>query len=67
LRYIVSYRDHSDFHEACVERMFLDITRRCRPGQLSIYARYQRRGGIDINPYRSNTDQDPPNTRLWRQ
>jgi len=67
LRYIVSYRQHNDFHEACVERMFLDISERCRPEQLSIYARYQRRGGIDINPYRSSLDEVPPNIRLWRQ
>jgi len=67
LKYIVSFRNHNDFHEACVERMFMDIAERCQPEQLSVYAGYQRRGGIDINPYRSNTDGDPPNIRLWRQ
>lgn len=67
LRYIVSYREHRDFHEACVERMFMDILRRCRPTQLSVYARFQRRGGIDINPFRSNFEPDPPKIRLWRQ
>ena len=67
LRYIVSYRQHNDFHEACVERMFVDLMSRCAPEQLGIHARYQRRGGIDINPYRSNTDERPPNLRLWRQ
>jgi 7-cyano-7-deazaguanine reductase len=67
LRYIVSYRQHKDFHEACVERMFVDILTRCRPQHLTVYARYQRRGGIDINPFRSNFEADPPNTRLWRQ
>lgn len=67
LKYIVSYREHNDFHEACVERMFLDILRRCRPAQLSVYARYQRRGGIDINPFRSNFESAPDNLRLWRQ
>jgi 7-cyano-7-deazaguanine reductase len=67
LRYIVSYRQHNDFHEACVERMFLDIAERCRPEQLSVYARYQRRGGIDINPFRCNLEGDAPNIRLWRQ
>ena len=67
LRYIVSYREHNDFHEACVERMFVDILERCGPEQLTVYARYQRRGGIDINPFRSNFESDPPNTRLWRQ
>lgn len=67
LRYIVSFRQHSDFHEACVERMFLDINERCEPEQLTIYARYQRRGGIDINPFRSNATIEARNTRLWRQ
>ena len=67
LRYIVSYRQHNDFHEACVERMFVDLMSRCAPEKLSIHARYQRRGGIDINPYRSNTDERPLNLRLWRQ
>jgi 7-cyano-7-deazaguanine reductase len=67
LRYIVSYRQHADFHENCVERMFMDILQRCEPEQLSVYARYQRRGGIDINPFRSNTDSTPANTRLWQQ
>lgn len=67
LRYIVSFREHSDFHEACVERMFIDIQAQCRPRQLSVSARYQRRGGIDINPSRTNTRDLPPNARLWRQ
>lgn len=67
LRYVVSYRQHNDFHEACVERMFVDLMARCSPEKLSIHARYQRRGGIDINPYRSNTAERPLNLRLWRQ
>lgn len=67
LQYIVSFREHSDFHEACIERMFVDILSRCRPERLSIHARYQRRGGIDINPFRSNFLQTTENTRLWRQ
>ena len=67
LRYIVSYRQHQDFHEACVERMFMDIRERCGTEQLSVTARYQRRGGIDINPFRSNFAATAPNTRLWRQ
>jgi 7-cyano-7-deazaguanine reductase len=67
LRYIVSYRQHQDFHEACVERMFMDIRDRCGVDQLTVYARYQRRGGIDINPFRSNFEATAPNTRLWRQ
>lgn len=67
LRYIVSFREHNDFHEACVERMFNDIQNRCRPSELSVYARYQRRGGLDINPFRSSRAINPVNTRLWRQ
>lgn len=67
LRYVVSYRQHQDFHEACVERMFMDIRERCGAEQLSVYARYQRRGGIDINPFRSNFEAGAPNSRLWRQ
>ena len=67
LRYIVSYRQHQDFHENCVERMFVEIQEHCRPGKLTVYARYQRRGGIDINPFRSNFESSPPNLRLWRQ
>lgn len=67
LRYIVSYRQHSDFHETCVESMFVDIMSRCRPEHLSLHARYQRRGGLDINPFRSSSTGKPPNLRLWRQ
>ncbi len=67
LQYVVSYREHSDFHEACVERMFVDIMARCRPQTLSIYARYTRRGGIDINPFRSSAAIRPHNARQWRQ
>lgn len=67
LQYIVSYREHNDFHENCVERMFVDIMARCQPQQLTVYARYHRRGGIDINPFRSNSEDSPPNIRLWRQ
>ncbi len=67
LRYVVSYRQHQDFHEACVERMFMDIRERCGAEQLTVYARYQRRGGIDINPFRTNFEAGVPNARLWRQ
>jgi 7-cyano-7-deazaguanine reductase len=67
LRYIVSYRQHNDFHENCVERMFVDILACCQPTELTVYARYQRRGGIDINPFRSNFETTAPNTRLWQQ
>lgn len=67
LKYIVSYRQHNDFHEACVERMFMDIMQRCNPEELTVYARYQRRGGIDINPFRSNFEAPPSRIRLRRQ
>ena len=67
LQYVVSFRSHNDFHEACVERMFIDIQQHCGAEQLSLYARYQRRGGLDINPFRSNFEFDPQNLRLWRQ
>lgn len=67
LRYIVSFRNHQDFHESCVERMFLDIQEHCGTNQLSVYARYQRRGGIDINPFRSTEKIPATNLRLWRQ
>ncbi len=53
LRYIVSFRKHDEFHEQCVERIFSDILRQCQPRQLSVWARYTRRGGLDINPYRA--------------
>ena len=67
LQYVVSFRQHQDFHEACVERIFVDILERCRPTRLSVHARYQRRGGIDINPFRSSREERPANTRFWRQ
>ena len=67
LQYIVSYRRHQDFHENCVERMFVDLLDRCAAKKLTVYARYQRRGGIDINPFRSNFEDSPRNLRLWRQ
>lgn len=68
LRYIISFRNHNEFGEQCVERMFLDIMQRCSPEKLSIYARYTRRGGKDINPYRSTEDGAvPENLRLSRQ
>jgi 7-cyano-7-deazaguanine reductase len=67
LRYIVSFRNHSDFHEHCVERMHVDLMRRCAPQRLAVFARYTRRGGIDINPWRSSEPGDPPNPRTARQ
>ncbi|MDD2879416.1 MAG: NADPH-dependent 7-cyano-7-deazaguanine reductase QueF [Rhodoferax sp.] len=68
LRYIVSFRQHNGFHEDCVERMFMDIQARCQPHKLSVYARYTRRGGLDINPFRSSFPQAlPANHRNARQ
>lgn len=67
LRYLVSFRQHNEFHEPCVERIFNDLTRFCQPEKLSVYARYTRRGGLDINPWRSNTDFVPATGRLARQ
>lgn len=68
LRYIVSLRNHNGFHEHCVERIFMDIMQRCQPSQLTVYARYTRRGGLDINPLRTNSPQTlPPNQRTARQ
>ncbi len=67
LAYIISFREHQDFHEACVERMFIDLLDRCGMDKLTVYARYQRRGGLDINPYRSNFEASPPTARTWNQ
>lgn len=67
LAYIVSFRQHSDFHEQCVERIFLDLQRLLNPEKLTVYARYVRRGGLDINPYRSTESISPDNRRLARQ
>lgn len=67
LRYIISFRQHNEFHEQCVERIFVDLMRYCRPEQLTVYARYTRRGGLDINPFRSNFETAVGNLRLARQ
>lgn len=68
LRYIVSFRNHNEFHEQCVERIFMDIWRRCKPSRLAVYARYTRRGGLDINPLRTSHPMAlPPNIRTARQ
>ncbi|WP_432470567.1 NADPH-dependent 7-cyano-7-deazaguanine reductase QueF [Amphritea sp. HPY] len=67
LQYLISYREHGDFHEQCVESIFMDIWNRCKPAELTVYARYLRRGGLDINPYRSSVQQQPDNLRLSRQ
>jgi 7-cyano-7-deazaguanine reductase len=68
LRYLVSFRNHNEFHEQCVERIFTDIMKFCQPELLTVYARYTRRGGLDINPYRTNQGKTPSdNFRLARQ
>ncbi len=67
LRYLISFRQHNEFHEQCVERIFCDIMAHCKPNKLSVYARYTRRGGLDINPFRSNFEQIYPEVRLARQ
>ena len=68
LQYLVSFRNHNEFHEQCVERIFMDIWTRCRPIKLAVYARYTRRGGLDINPLRtSHPQQLPRNVRTARQ
>lgn len=69
LRYIVSFRNCNDFSEQCIERIFMDIMQFCQPKQLSVYGRFTRRGGLDINPYRSTEMMIPEdeNNRLCRQ
>ena len=68
LQYLVSFRHHNEFHEQCVERIFMDVWTRCKPIKLAVYARYTRRGGVDINPFRCSFPmQLPPNVRTARQ
>ena len=69
LRYLIGFRQHNEFHEQCVERIFTDVLKACAPQRLTVYARYTRRGGLDINPWRTNdTAAVPPaNTRTARQ
>ena len=68
LQYLVSFRNHHEFHEQCVERIFMDIWQRCQPHKLAVYARYTRRGGLDINPFRTSYAQAlPANVRTARQ
>jgi 7-cyano-7-deazaguanine reductase len=68
LQYLVSFRNHNEFHEQCVERIFMDIWTRCKPMRLAVYARYTRRGGLDINPFRTSHPQAlPRNIRTARQ
>ncbi len=69
LKYLISFRNHNEFHEQCVERIFVDLMRECRPAKLSVHARYVRRGGIDINPFRTNFEDfsNFPNFKMARQ
>lgn len=67
LTYLISFRQHADFHEQCVERIYLDLKNLLKPEHLTVYARYVRRGGLDINPYRSTGAINPQNLRLVRQ
>ena len=69
LKYLIGFREHNEFHEQCVERIFVDILRQCQPQQLTVYARYTRRGGLDINPWRTNYTSGgrPSNLRNARQ
>lgn len=68
LKYLVSFRNHNEFHEQCVERIYMDLWNRCKPAKLTVYARYTRRGGLDINPWRTSHPQPlPANIRTARQ
>jgi len=67
LKYIVSLRRHDEFHEHCVEKMYCDIWRICRPESLLVYARYTRRGGLDINPWRASSKVEVSQARTVRQ
>lgn len=53
LAYLVSYRLHTGFHEACIERIFCDLRQLLNPDELIVWAGFLRRGGLDINPVRS--------------
>ena len=68
LKYLISFRNHNEFHEQCVERIFVDLMKYCQPQELTVYARYTRRGGLDINPFRTNVIENrAQNIRLIRQ
>ena len=68
LQYLISFRNHNEFHEQCVERIFIDLWTHCRPIKLEVYARYTRRGGLDINPWRTSHPMAlPKNVRTARQ
>ena len=67
LKYLISFRQHNEFHEQCVERIYNDIMQHCQPDKLTVCARYTRRGGLDINPFRSNYEAPYANHRQVRQ
>lgn len=67
LKYIISFRNHSGFAEHCVEHIYVDIMKRCQPKKLTVYARYTKRGGLDINPFRSNFEKPYTNVKIVRQ
>ena len=67
LKYLISFRQHNEFHEQCVERIFCDIQQFCQIDNLTVFARYTRRGGLDINPFRSTTQSEAPALRTLRQ
>ena len=67
LRYLISYRRHAAFHEDTIEQIFVDFTQRCRPDELTVFGRFLRRGGLDINPFRSTVADQAPELRLARQ
>ena len=68
LHYILSLRNLNEFHEQCIEKIYMEINKNCQPDYLQVYGRYTRRGGIDINPYRSTmNDPVPENIRTFRQ
>lgn len=67
LAYLISFRQHNEFHEQCIERIYCDLMAQCKPKKLMVYARYTRRGGLDINPMRSNFELDIKNDRTARQ
>ncbi|NQZ20512.1 MAG: NADPH-dependent 7-cyano-7-deazaguanine reductase QueF [Colwellia sp.] len=67
LAYLISFRQHNEFHEQCVERIFCDLNKYCQIDELTVFARYTRRGGLDINPYRSNINREAPVGRTLRQ
>lgn len=52
--YLMSLRMHRGFHEQCVEMIYSDIKTRLKPDRLEVAAAFTRRGGIDINPVRSD-------------